>query len=437
METKACENCGNYFKAKRTDTKYCSGKCRQEKYRKRNNIELPNFLKSNEKKKEGLGGLKDTQKRTKYKVYGKEYLKLNGELKMRKNSRNLIIDEKKRLMAKYTALVEKNPQIEKLLMTLGGAIGGAVVGKSFADKKDSENEKIVKVGLGALTFAAGGYFLSQALKETDQEIFNKLDFIRKRIAQLDLKINTEYFLIVELEQKLRKVPRYVVEQPREEKIYIPMFNLEKEKQPVYASKSQEQNKAKNNSIINSFELQDKTFETLDFQGKWKNFIGKPQPNFYMTIYGKAGQGKSNFSFQFAEFLANNHGKVLYVAREEGISTTTQGKINLNDAVSPYLDFTDMRELDDISKSIQERKYRFIVLDSINTLKLEPLDIQILKKNHKHLGIICIQQATKNGEARGSNEFTHDADVVIEIKEGFAFPRKNRFAQIGEDAYSIF
>jgi hypothetical protein len=436
METKLCESCGTHFKAKRTDTKYCSNKCRQEQYRKRNNIEPPQFLKGIEKK-EGLGSVKQEPVRFQSKVLGIEYMKLNGELRMRKNSRDLILEEKKKLMTRYNAIVAKNPQLEKLLMTLGGAIGGAVVGKSLINKKDSENEKIIKVGVGALAFGAGGYFLNKALKETNKEVFDKLDAIRTRITELDKKINNEYFVIVELEQKLKKVPKYVIEQPKEEKIYIPMFDLNREKQPVYASKAQAQNKSKTHSIVNSFDLQDKTFETLNFQGKWKNFIGKPQPNFYITIYGKAGQGKSNFSFQFAEFLANNHGKVLYVAREEGISTTTQGKVNLNNAVSPYLDFTDMRELDDISKSIQERKYRFIVLDSINTLKIEPADIQVLKKNHAHLGIICIQQATKTGEARGSNEFAHDADIVVEIQDGKAFTKKNRFAPLSENAYSIF
>ena len=184
-------------------------------------------------------------------------------------------------------------------------------------------------------------------------------------------------------------------------------------------------------------LQEQEFDTLKFNGKWANFIGNPQPNFYMTIFGKAGQGKSNFAFQIAEYLANNHGKVLYVAREEGISNTTQAKVNLNNALSQWLDFTDMRELEDISKSISERKYRFIVLDSINTLKLEPLDIQVLKKNHKHLGVICVQQATKSGDARGSNEFAHDADVVVEVSEGQANTIKNRFGMGKNEPYNIF
>jgi uncharacterized protein (DUF2164 family) len=441
METKPCESCGNYFKVKRVDTKFCSNKCRQENYRKKNNIEPPEFLKGIEKKKEGLGNINQEPVRLQSKVLGREYLRLNGELRIRKYSRDLIIEEKKKFMTKYNTVVAKNPQLEKLLMTLGGAVGGAMIGKSFSKEKDTENDMIVKVGLGALTFAAGGYFLSQALKETDKEVFSKLDSIRTRIADLDKKINNEYFVIVELEQKLKKVPKYVIEQPKEEKIYVPMFDLSREKQPVYASKVQEQKTEqtgnKTHSIVNSMELQDKTFETLNFTGKWANFIGKPQPNFYMTIYGKAGQGKSNFSFQLAEFLANNYGKVLYVAREEGISTTTQGKVNLNNAVSQYLDFTDMKELEDINKSISERKYRFIVLDSVSTLKLEPMDIQVLKKNHKHLGIICIQQATKSGDARGSNEFSHDADIVIEIDKGQAITVKNRFAEKANEPYNIF
>lgn len=445
METKPCENCGNYFKAKRADTKYCSNKCRQENYRKKNNIEPPDFLKQGiEKKKEGLGSINKEPTRLQTKILGKDYMRLNGELTMRKNSRNLIVEEKKKLIGKYNAIVQKNPQLEKLLVTVGAAVGGGVIGTQFFDKKDTGGDKFIKVGLGALAFGAGGYWLSQALKESDKETFSKLNSIRQRISELDLKINREYFVIVELEQKLKKTPKYVIEQPKEEKVYVPVFDLSRQKEPVYASKFQEQNQPKTqptesrtHSIVNSMELQDKTFETLNFNGKWANFIGKPQPNFYMTIFGKAGQGKSNFSFQLAEYLANNHGKVLYVAREEGISTTTQGKVNLNNAVSQYLDFTDMRELNDISKSISERKYRFIVLDSVNTLKLEPMDIQVLKKNHTHLGIICIQQATKTGDARGSNEFSHDADIVIEIDNGQAITVKNRFAEKANEPYSIF
>lgn len=441
METKPCENCGNYFKAKRTDTKYCSNKCRQENYRRKNNIEPPEFLKGIEKKKEGLGSIETEPKQLRTKVLSKDYMRLNGELLMRKNSRNLIVEEKKKLIAKYNAIIQKNPQFEKILATIGAAVGGGIIGTQFFDKKDTGANKFIKVGLGAVAFGVSGYWLSQALKESDKEIFDRLDSIKKRMSELDLKINQEYFVIVELEGKLKKMPKYVFEQPKEEKIYVPVFDLNRQKEVIYANRQKEQNQPRetsSHSIVNSMKLQEQEFDTLKFTGKWTNFIGNPQPNFYMTIFGKAGQGKSNFAFQIAEYLANNHGKVLYVAREEGISNTTQAKVNLNNALSEWLDFTDMKELDDISKSISERKYRFVILDSVNTLKLEPLDIQVLKKNHIHLGVICVQQATKNGDARGSNEFSHDADVVIEVNEGQANTIKNRFNITGtNNLYSIF
>ena len=326
-KTKKCEECGNYFSAKRQDAKFCSNKCRQNNYRERHNIEKPANLQGNEKEKEGLQGIKNDREPTKSKVYSKEYIKLNGELRRHKNKQKLVEQEKMALMRKYTALINKNPQFEKALLTVGAALGGAAVSTKFFKKEDTETDKVVKLGLGALTFAAGGYLLNQTLKETDQEIFKRLNAIRQRIAQLDVKINTEYFLILELEEKLKQIPKYVIEQPREKRVYIPVFGGGKEKQLIYSPTKKPKKSA---SIINSFELQGKTFEKLKITGKWRSFIGYPQPNFYMTIFGKAGQGKSNFSFQLAEYLANNHGKVLYVAREEGISSTTQEKINLKE-----------------------------------------------------------------------------------------------------------
>lgn len=442
MEAKRCEQCRDYFNATRSDAKFCSNKCRQNSHREKNNIPEPDFMKGFEKKK-GLGSINEN-KPLQTKVLGKEYLKLNGELQVHKTAKILYDNDKKKLVSQYDGLIQKNPQLHKSLMVLGGAVGGGIIGTQLFDKKDKTQDKVIKVGLSALAFGFSGLILNEIMKEDDKIVLDKLNKIRNRIAKIDLSINSEYFLIVELENKLRKVPKYVIEQPEEERIYVPMFgNIEKEKVPVYANKMHqeqpktEQREEKTHSIINSVDLQGRTFKTLDFKGKWGNFIGKPQPNFYATIYGKAGQGKSNFSFQLAEYLASNHGKVLYVAREEGISATTQGKLNLNNATSKYLDFTDMHQFDNIDKAIKERHYVFVVLDSVNTLELEPTDIQVLRKNNPHLGVICVQQATKNGTARGSNAYSHDADINIEISNGQATTTKNRFAEKTNEPYNIF
>ena len=41
------------------------------------------------------------------------------------------------------------------------------------------------------------------------------------------------------------------------------------------------------------------------------------------------------------------------------------------------------------------------------------------------------QATKDGNFKGSNEFAHDVDVVIEVDNGIAFTEKSRFGGNGE------
>lgn len=53
-------------------------------------------------------------------------------------------------------------------------------------------------------------------------------------------------------------------------------------------------------------------------------------------------------------------------------------------------------------------------------------------NNLFLNLICIQQTTKDGNFRGTQEFAHDVDVLIEVIDGTAYTNnKNRFGQKGE------
>lgn len=435
MTPKTCEQCGNYFTAKRADAKFCSGKCRQNNYRERHDKPAPDFYALYlQEKNEGLG---KTPEQPTTKVLNKDYIKLSGQLASYQSERHLLLNHKKKLIARYNSIVSSNPEIEKLFAVLFGGTVGGVVASHLVDKKSSKGSKITTIGLGALAFGATGYLLAQSMKTSEKEIVEKLERIKNEIKQLDEQLNTKYFALVDIEFKLKKVPKYVLEQPKEKKIYVPFLDLEEEKETLLDKLKRRKRREQVPQIINSLALQGKTFEKLLFEEKWEDFLGNPQPNFYITIFGKAGQGKSNFAFQFAEYLANHHGKVLYVSKEEGLSATTQGKIRLNKALSAYLDFTDIPDLQTIQKTIEERKYRFLVLDSINTLQFEPEDIQTLKLNHPHLGVVCIQQSTKNGEARGSNAFSHDADVVIEVEQGEAHLHKNRYAEKEGKNYRIF
>jgi KaiC/GvpD/RAD55 family RecA-like ATPase len=55
-------------------------------------------------------------------------------------------------------------------------------------------------------------------------------------------------------------------------------------------------------------------------------IGDPSPNFSTMMFGKPKMGKSYLCIDFAVYLACNHGKVLFVAKEEGLDFTLQKKL---------------------------------------------------------------------------------------------------------------
>jgi predicted ATP-dependent serine protease len=145
------------------------------------------------------------------------------------------------------------------------------------------------------------------------------------------------------------------------------------------------------------------------------------------IYGRPKQGKSILSVQFAQYLSQNFGRVLYVASEEGFSVTLQNKIKEFAMDNPNLDFANFRTYEQIKEALHIRKYSFVFIDSVNFIKITPEDIEDLKAENKNTAFITIQQATKNGNFRGSQEFAHNCDAVIRVEAGRAF-HQGRFQE---------
>lgn len=177
-------------------------------------------------------------------------------------------------------------------------------------------------------------------------------------------------------------------------------------------------------IMNSMEFATLRFNTIGFKGKWKDFIGDPTPGFSMMIYAKPKMGKSYLCVDFAGYLARNHGKVLYVAREEGLDYTLQQKLNDKDVKHPNL-FVSSYLPDDLAE------YDFIMLDSVNKLGLNPKDLEILRRKNPGKSFVFVFQTTKEGVFRGNNEFQHDVDVVVDIPEKGKAVQFGRYNQGGE------
>ena len=177
-------------------------------------------------------------------------------------------------------------------------------------------------------------------------------------------------------------------------------------------------------IMNSMDFANMDFETLGFTGKWLKLIGDPSTNFAAMVFGKPKMGKSYLCIDFAGYLARNHGKVLYVAKEEGLDYTLQQKLNDKDVAHPNLYVSSV-----LPESLST--YDFIFIDSVNKLGLSPEDLNRLKALNPSKSFIFIFQSTKDGNFRGANSFQHDVDVVIEVPEKGKAIQMGRFNQGGE------
>jgi len=166
------------------------------------------------------------------------------------------------------------------------------------------------------------------------------------------------------------------------------------------------------------------FATIGLRGKWHKLIGDPSSNFTAMVFGKPKMGKSYLCIDFAGYLARYHGKVLYVAKEEGLDYTLQQKLNDKDVAHPNLFVASI-----LPESLVQ--YDFIFLDSVNKLGLAPEDLNRLKQLNPTKSSLFIFQSTKEGKFRGANTFQHDVDVVIEVPEKGKAVQFGRFNQGGE------
>ena len=176
--------------------------------------------------------------------------------------------------------------------------------------------------------------------------------------------------------------------------------------------------AKISGVMSADELRDYTYRSYPFDGKYKALVGQPARSFHMMVFGRPKQGKSIFCFQLAKYLTK-FGKVLYIAAEEGFSATLQQKLTEFGAVNQNLYFANYRNFEQIRSNLMNTDYEFVIIDSINFINLEPEDVELLKAENKDKSFITIQQATKNGAFRGSQQFAHNCDIIIEVVEGVA------------------
>jgi predicted ATP-dependent serine protease len=171
--------------------------------------------------------------------------------------------------------------------------------------------------------------------------------------------------------------------------------------------------------MNSQELMNYKYDSYTFNGKWHELIGDPGKRFHMMVFGRPKQGKSIFCVQFANYFSQNFGPVLYVAAEEGFSVTLQKKIREFGMANNNMDFANYRNYEQIRAALQAKPYKLVFIDSVNFIKITPEQIEELKAQNPQTAFVTVQQATKGGQFRGSQEYAHNCDIIIEVIAGIA------------------
>lgn len=196
--------------------------------------------------------------------------------------------------------------------------------------------------------------------------------------------------------------------------------------PVQIIQPKQQRKIETNGmIVNSFDVHKYAEDIYPFVGRYGDFLGHLPVSFEMAVHGKPGMGKSIFCYRFAKYLADNWGRVIYIASEEGLGRTTEDKLEELGCKSTNLDFSNCRDLETIFQNVRKGDYKFIFLDSLKHIGIDYAAYLELRGHFTEEAIISIQQSTKAGEMAGEQSIKHEIDVELSVSKGYAEVGKTR------------
>lgn len=169
----------------------------------------------------------------------------------------------------------------------------------------------------------------------------------------------------------------------------------------------------------------RTVETYAFEGEWKQLFDEPDIRFSTLIQGEAKSGKSTYCALFAQYLAQNFGRVLYISAEERLnSKTLQSRLRLCNVTSNNVRFFHEKSYDAIKKQIKNGKYRFVFFDSVQHIQMTYQQFEDLRHEFKRrkLSYHLVMQMGVD-----ITKWKHEVDALVMVKHGRAYI-KGRFNQ---------
>lgn len=188
------------------------------------------------------------------------------------------------------------------------------------------------------------------------------------------------------------------------------------------------------------QYQQKTFKYLDAPDEWRGLLGKILRYFICIIYGKSGNGKTEFCVRFAKMLTN-FGTVAWISYEQGHGGDLQMAINRNkmEEVSGKIIWADPNEkrkpgttyLQELCEWLDKRNSPdFIFVDSLKYTKWTFDDYIYLKLRYGHKkSFIFIDHAkTPKEPARQVGiDIEFDGHLGLSVDKYIVHVNKSRFS----------
>lgn len=167
---------------------------------------------------------------------------------------------------------------------------------------------------------------------------------------------------------------------------------------------------------------------------WEDCLGGIPKTGVVFIWGHSGNGKSSAAMSLAK-ECGAHGKVLYVAAEEGFSASMQNTVRRYDAAALHSRFQIC--LDNYAELMERLEKResahYVVIDSPQAMGLKKSQFQELRSKYasKKLLIFVCQAEGKQPKGKVAQDIKFMADIKIWVSGFKAFSHGRFYGETGE------
>jgi predicted ATP-dependent serine protease len=157
---------------------------------------------------------------------------------------------------------------------------------------------------------------------------------------------------------------------------------------------------------------------------------KVQRGAFGLVFGPPNCGKTTGGI----LLASGRRPSVFVSAEMGAGPALAGYLRRLEVRAPDLTIVEAQSTAEIFDAAASG-IRTLVIDSLSVLTLLPDDLTAMAKGN-NIVVIGLMQVTKDGAARGSNEWIHAADFIIECQSMRWRLTKSRFQETANVAGEV-